>query len=122
VAEDKPLTPKARSQTEQSAIPNEVERDVNCSESVPHLPAVFRSAMILSHLEGFSASEIGRLAGVQPRAIESLLVRGRELMREEFRAYVKSFDDANEIANRAEDSLGPPEPGGAPASVELDEP
>lgn len=79
----------------QSATPDATfeESDINRRRSIPHLPAVFRTAMILSYLEGFSAEEIGRLAGVQPRAIESLLLRGRELMQEAFNAYVRSHDD-----------------------------
>ena len=54
-----------------------------CLEAIARLPAVYRSAMILSNLEGFSTDEIARLAGVGPPAIDSLLVRGREIVREE---------------------------------------
>ena len=57
--------------------------DGQCPEAIAHLPAAYRSAMILSNLEGFSTEEIARLAGVRPHAIHSLLLRGRELVLEE---------------------------------------
>ena len=121
VAEDTPPSSAAREKTGRSAIPSDDERDVHRRASIPHLPAVFRSAMILSLLEGFSAAEIGRLAGVQPGAIETLLARGRELMQEEFIAYVRRHDGANEVADRAEDPVVPAGPVGEPASCESEE-
>jgi hypothetical protein len=53
------------------------------SHAIMRLPAAFRSAMILSYLEGFSTREIADLAGVKPKAIDSLLKRGRELLKDE---------------------------------------
>jgi len=52
-------------------------------EAIAHLPEALRTAMILFNLEGFSTEEIARLAGVRPPAIDSLLVRGRELVRDD---------------------------------------
>lgn len=82
------------------------------------LPAVFRSAMILSYLEGFSNAEIAHLAGVEPHAIESLLVRGRELMQEEFIAHLRSYDHAHAGADRTVAPLGISGSAEGPFSVE----
>ena len=54
--------------------------------------------MILSYLEGFSNREIADLAGVQPQAIESLLNRGRGLLREELFAHLMDEDDSLDTA------------------------
>jgi len=91
-----PPAPAALSRSGQSSIPKGEGRHVHRLGAMAHLPAVFRSAMTLSYLERFSTTEIAHLAGVQPHAIESLLVRGRELMREEFTAYLSSHDDVSE--------------------------
>ncbi len=69
-------------------LTGESEEGDDYIDSIAGLPAVLRSAMILSYLEGFSNSEIAGLAGVQPQAIELLLKRGRELIREELFAYL----------------------------------
>lgn len=89
VAGDAMFSPTGQDHTRQQARLNDDPRDDQCLKAIARLPAVFRSAMILSYLEGFTTEEIARLAGVQPHAIKSLLVRGRELMQEEFLAYVK---------------------------------
>ena len=57
--------------------------DLDYFKAIASLPAVFRSAMILSCLEGFSNREIAELAGVESQAVESLLNRGRKFLREE---------------------------------------
>jgi len=58
----------------------ESDERVNYCEAFASLPAGFRSAMILSYIEGFSNREIADLAGVQLHAVESLLDRGRGLL------------------------------------------
>ena len=78
----------------------EFDEDVNYFTAIASLPAVFRSAMILSYLEGFSYREIANLAGVQPHAIESLLNRGREFLREELFAHLMGSDSLETVADR----------------------
>jgi len=79
---------------------NELDEDVNYFKAIATLPAVFRSAMILSYLEGFSNREIAKLAGVQPHAIESLLNRGRGLLREELFAHLVGGGSRDTVANK----------------------
>jgi DNA-directed RNA polymerase specialized sigma24 family protein len=67
---------------------SEAEYGAEYSDAIAGLPDVFRSAMILSYLEGFSNSAIAGLAGVPPHAIDTLLARGREIIREELLAYL----------------------------------
>ena len=64
------------------------EKDTRYFQTIAGLPALFRSAMILSYLEEFSIKEIADLAGIQPQAVESLLNRGRELLQEELFSYM----------------------------------
>jgi RNA polymerase sigma-70 factor (ECF subfamily) len=85
---------------QQSFTAGESDEDVNYFTAIAGLPAVFRSAMILSYLEGFSYSEIADLAGVQPHAIESLLNRGREFLREELFAHLLGSDSLETVADR----------------------
>jgi len=67
---------------------SDAESVTEYSDAIAGLPEVFRSAMILSFLEGFSNTEIAGLAGVPPHAIDTLLERGREIIREELFAYL----------------------------------
>jgi len=69
-------------------------------EAFAGLPMKFRTAMILSYLEGFSNRQIAYLAGAQPHAIESMLKRGRELLREELFTYLISHKSFDKIADR----------------------
>ena len=83
------------------------EFDEDFFKGVAGLPAAFRSAMILSYLEGFSNKEIGNLAGVRPQAVESLLNRGRELLgireliREQIFIHLMDSDCLNTVSYRA---------------------
>jgi RNA polymerase sigma-70 factor, ECF subfamily len=79
----------------------ESDEDVNYLRAVAGLPTAFRSAMILSYLEGFTNKEIANLAGVQPHAIESLLNRGRQLLRKEFFAHLMGSDSFDSVTERA---------------------
>ena len=84
-----------------SFLTGESDEDVNYFRAIAGLPAVFRPAMILSYLEGFSNKEIANLAGVQPHVIESLLNRGRQLLREEFFAHLMGGDSLDTFSDRA---------------------
>ncbi len=75
--------------------------DVNYFEAFAGLPPTFRSVMILSYLEGFSNVEIADLAGVQPLAVDSLLNRGREFLREELFAHLVGENDHETIAGQS---------------------
>jgi len=67
----------------QKSVPTKKSRkDADYYKSIAGLPAVFRYAMTLSYLEGFSNKKIADLVGVKPQAIESLLKRGRGILRE----------------------------------------
>ena len=58
--------------------------------AVNSLPEVFRSAMILSYIEGLTITEIAALAGVHPHAIVTLLNSGYNLIRREHLALIVS--------------------------------
>ena len=77
---------------QQSWLTGESDEDVNYFVAFAGLPPAFRSAMILSYLEGFSSMEIANLAGVQPPAVESLLNRGHKFLREELFAHLMGDD------------------------------
>jgi len=78
--------------------------DVNYFEAFAGLPAVCRSAMILSYLEGFSNAEIADLAHVRPPAVESILHRGRTFIREELFAHLMGDDCIDAVADREAES------------------
>ncbi len=69
-----------------SSMAAESNDQVNFVKAITGLPEMFRPAMILSYLEGFSNMEIAGLAGVKPHAIESLLDRGCGLLQTELYA------------------------------------
>jgi RNA polymerase sigma-70 factor, ECF subfamily len=48
------------------------------------LPLNQRSAVVLSHLQGFSNSEVAEIMGASVRAIESLLVRARQSLKNQY--------------------------------------
>jgi DNA-directed RNA polymerase specialized sigma24 family protein len=56
--------------------------------------------MILSYLEGFTNDEIADLAKVRPQAVESLLNRGRELLREELFAHLMGHESFGAFEDR----------------------
>lgn len=80
------------------------DADVNYLNAMASLPAVCRSAMILSYLEGFSTREIADLAGVRPQAIESLLGRGRGFIREELFLHLFGNDPVDVSEERKAES------------------
>jgi hypothetical protein len=53
-------------------------------EAIGCLPLEYRLVFILSYLEGFPREEIANLAGVEPLEVESMLQRGRELIKKEY--------------------------------------
>jgi RNA polymerase sigma-70 factor, ECF subfamily len=83
-----------------SSLAEESGADINYLRAVANLPMVFRTAMVLSYLEGFTNREIANLAGVQPHAIESLLNRGRGFLREELFAHLTEDDGREDVTNR----------------------
>jgi len=85
---------------EDSFLTGESQEESGLIEAFAGLPLKFRTAMILSYLEGFSNQQIANLAGVQPHAIESLLNRGREFLREELFAYLISHKSLDTVADR----------------------
>lgn len=84
----RPPNPSIAKAHRQAQLTGKYNEDVDYFKAFVELPTAFRSAMILSYLEGFSSTEIAKLAGVQPHAIELLLDRGRELLHEELFAYL----------------------------------
>ena len=76
-----------------SFLSGESNEDLDYFKAIASLPAVFRSAMILSCLEGFSNREIAELAGVDSQNVESLLNRGRKFLREELFAHLMGKED-----------------------------
>jgi RNA polymerase sigma-70 factor, ECF subfamily len=82
----------------QSWLTGESDEEINYFEAVASLPAMCRSAMILSYVEGFTNKEIADLAGVHPHAVESILDRGRKFMREELFAYFMDNDGSDMVA------------------------
>jgi RNA polymerase sigma-70 factor (ECF subfamily) len=83
---------------------SEAEYGAEYSDAIAGLPDVFRSAMILSYLEGFSSSEIAGLAGVPPHEIDALLERGREIIRDELFAYLMGNGESE--VHGAETAMG----------------
>lgn len=95
------LFPAATGTRKESSSVDESGDGDDYLDAIAGLPAVLRSAMILSYLEGFSNAEIAGLASVQPRAIELLLERGRELIQEELLAYLMGNGGFGVAANGA---------------------
>ena len=48
------------------------------------LPVNQRSAIVLSHLQGFSNREVANIMGISVRALESLLVRARAALKQQY--------------------------------------
>ena len=48
------------------------------------LPVNQRSAIVLSHLQGFSNREVANIMGISVRALESLLVRARTALKQQY--------------------------------------
>jgi RNA polymerase sigma factor (sigma-70 family) len=78
--------------------------DESYLNAIAGLPAVCRSAMILSYLEGFSTEEIADLSGVQTQAIESLLGRGRRFIREQLFLHLIGDESAETSPKREAES------------------
>ncbi len=79
---------------------SESNEDVLYLAAIADLPAVFRSAMILSYIEGFSNREIADLAFAPKRTVESLLDRGRGFIREELFAHLMGDINVESVAIR----------------------
>jgi RNA polymerase sigma-70 factor (ECF subfamily) len=95
------IWPTTATGTRQKSQPTgKSDEDVNYFKAIAGLPAMYRSAMILSYLEGFSNGEIAELAGVRPRAIESVLDRGRRFIREELFAHLMGDDGPDMVVAR----------------------
>ena len=86
------------------SLSSDTEYDGEYSKTIVGLPEAFRSAMILSYLEGFSSSEIAGLAGVPPHEIDALLERGREIIRDELFAYLMGNGESE--VHGAETAMG----------------
>ena len=86
------------------SLSSDTEYDGEYSDAIAGLPEAFRSAMILSYLEGFSSSEIAGLAGVPPHEIDALLKRGREIIRDELFAYLMGNGESE--VHGAETAMG----------------
>lgn len=69
-------------------VTGESEVDNSYLKAIAGLPPVFRSAMILSYLEGFTSSEIADLTGTPPSTVGSVLSHGRKLIRGELFQYL----------------------------------
>jgi hypothetical protein len=75
-------------------------------EAISHLPIEYRLVFILSYLEGYPREEIAAMAGVEPKAVELMLQKGRELIQKEY------FRPAPGIVSRSAGSSGGSEGGG----------
>jgi len=80
------------------------DSDESYLNAIAGLPAVCRSAMILSFLEGFSTEEIADLSGVRPQAIGSLLDRGRRFIREQLFEHLNGDESAEAPEKREAES------------------
>jgi RNA polymerase sigma factor (sigma-70 family) len=87
---------------QESFSARESDDEVGYFRAMASLPAVYRSAMILAHLEGFSNWEIANLAGAQPKAVESWLNRGSGCLREELSAHLLDSDRLLSVSDRAD--------------------
>jgi RNA polymerase sigma-70 factor (ECF subfamily) len=85
-------------------VTGESEVDNSYLKAIAGLPPVFRSAMILSYLEGFSLSEIADLAGIPPHVIGSLLNRGRRLIHEELFEHLIGEEGLEQEKDRVSES------------------
>jgi len=79
----------------------EYDEDADYLEAIAGLPAVCRSAMILSYLEGFSNKEIADLAGGQLHTVEAMLSRGRRFIQKELFAHLMDNGSFVMVADRA---------------------
>ncbi len=73
-------------------------------KAIADLPSVFRSAMILSYLEGFTSSEIADLAGSPPHTVGYLLDRGRRLIKEELFQHLIGEQGLEQVEERVSES------------------
>ncbi len=79
-----PLGPAPAMDNQQNSPPvDESFIDIIFIRAIAGLPEMYRPAMMLSYIEGFTNTELACLAEVQQHAIESLLNRGIRLRREE---------------------------------------
>ncbi len=96
------LAPFETTDAEQpSRLTGESLEDVTYLNAITGLHAMIRPAIILSYLEGFTSREIGDIAGAEPQVVESLLKRGRGLLREKLFAHLMGSDGPETFADRA---------------------
>ncbi len=74
--------------------------DLDYFKAIASLPPSFRTAMILSCLEGFSSREIANLAQVEPQKVESLLNRGRVFLKEELFTHLIGGENFDAVEGR----------------------
>lgn len=70
-----------------------VNADATLNQLIGGLPESQRSALLLSHAQGFSNRQIAHILGVSVRAAESLLARGRENMRNAYATLTNASAD-----------------------------
>ena len=68
----------------QSRVQRREERMDRLQEALDKLPPDYRQVLVLSRLEGLSAQEIADRMGRTPNAVYHLIVRGLQLLREQF--------------------------------------
>ncbi len=85
---------------QQSSLAGEYDEDVNYFRAIAGLPTMFRPAMILSYIDGFTNREIGDLAGAEPQAVESFLKRGRLLLQDGLFAHLMGEDGLDAVVDR----------------------
>jgi DNA-directed RNA polymerase specialized sigma24 family protein len=76
-------SPAPTGERQQSRPTTDPAGDSHYFEAIAGLPAVCRSAMILSYLEGVSNKGTADVGGAQPQAIEPVLSPARSFIREE---------------------------------------
>jgi RNA polymerase sigma-70 factor (ECF subfamily) len=65
------------------------EAAIELRRALVDLPPTQRMAFLLRHLEGFSYSEIAEALDISPKAVDSLLQRGRQTLSTRLRSFSK---------------------------------
>jgi len=78
----------------------ESDEEISFFEAIASLPAVCRSAMNLTYLEGFANSEIANPAVDEPEVRDSMFSPGRRFIREELFAHLMINDGFITVADR----------------------
>lgn len=83
--------------TGQAAVDRRLDRGVwaaRIEEALAQLPENQRAALVFQHYDGLELAEIGRILGIGPKAVKSLLHRARENLRPLLAAYREEHEDA----------------------------